>query len=1187
MVLVQRLSKKPATVVTVKDLSGCFNDRLMSLTRDYDEIILVFDTYRTDSLKSATRDKRRQGKAIQYQVRDDTNIKHIPLSRSPKTPHDHPALKPDQLIVDNKLEQTTKPALIAFTMTKRQETAIFSSPQAPICITNQQQESIYYMLPTEVSILMNDGAGVEVDLVALDKGLVEGRELGLEVLGVRVQLFLQVLSIGGHHLFHQVGSLHQLHLDLLLHGGHALLEVLQVLVHLQLQVVGVGPELSLQGGSQGLGVKGFSVGGQLLFELLHSLLDLDLHVVGVGLQLAPDSAQLLGQNISQHISLCGLGRQGELLLQGDGILAGNVSCNANIFYADAPKPQMELITEAFWDYVIKATATADDTLQVIKKSPFGQSVNARLEETMFVAAHYSVAVQEQLPPAAKDMIRKVTTEAEELMGRVERELAVALKPYTDDMKVQIQQRVEQLKLELAPYAESLDTEALRATLEQKSEELKQSVNDLQAQLGPYTDDLKLKVDQHLQDFQERVAPVTEKARVELIQRANQVQEMAAPYVEDLKPQIELLTEAFWDYVAKATETADEIKKSQFVEHTGTYWPSIISTPCKTIFPAAMQNVHQVIRETEDLMKRMNRELPVALKPYTDDMKVQIQQRVEQLKQELAPYAESLDTEALRATLEQKSEELKQSVKDLQAQLGPYTDYLKLNVDQHVKDIQERMAQFIRCNANILYADAPKPQIELLTEAFHDYVAKAKETADDTLQMIKKSQFGKHVNARLGDGFMAAFYFASAVHEQLPPAAKDMIHKVTRETERVERELAAALKPYTNDMEVQIQQRVEQLKLELAPYAESLDTEALRATLEQKSEELKQSVKDLQAQLRPYTDDLKLKVDQHLQDFQERVAPVTEKAQVELIQRANQVQEMAAPYVEDLKVKLDPYAKESQPSGVSICPTTMKAVALIFALAVIAGCNARVVRQADATPQNWEETVDRFWQYVSDLNAKADGVVQDIKHSDLRQHGRVDRIQRNIQSKLAPYTESSTGQMSEDLQLLTNKLQKDMLDAKERSTEYLGELKTMMVQNTDDVRGRISTYTHKLKKRLNKDTDEIRNTVATYMGEIQSRTSQNLETVKENVEPYVQQASEVAGKKLSDISTILKSQAETLTEQLETQAAGIKTQLENTAQQLRTSLESKIDELTEMISPYTAQIREQIENIMLNVKEASA
>ena len=63
-------------------MSVCFNDRLMSLTQDYDEFVLVFDTYGADSLKSATREKRRDGKAhVQYQVRDDTNIKHIPMSR--------------------------------------------------------------------------------------------------------------------------------------------------------------------------------------------------------------------------------------------------------------------------------------------------------------------------------------------------------------------------------------------------------------------------------------------------------------------------------------------------------------------------------------------------------------------------------------------------------------------------------------------------------------------------------------------------------------------------------------------------------------------------------------------------------------------------------------------------------------------------------------------------------------------------------------------------------------------------------------------------------------------------------------------------------------------------------------------------------------------------------------------------
>ncbi|KAK1894987.1 Apolipoprotein Eb, partial [Dissostichus eleginoides] len=151
-------------------------------------------------------------------------------------------------------------------------------------------------------------------------------------------------------------------------------------------------------------------------------------------------------------------------------------CNANIFYADAPKPQLEVLTDAFWDYIGKATQTADDTLQMIRKSEFGHEVNARLADSTDIASQYAVSLQEQLPPAAQDLMTKITAEADVLRNVLTKELSTVrgkLEPYTDDMKVQIQQRVEQLKQELAPYAESLDTEALRATLEQKSEELKQ------------------------------------------------------------------------------------------------------------------------------------------------------------------------------------------------------------------------------------------------------------------------------------------------------------------------------------------------------------------------------------------------------------------------------------------------------------------------------------------------------------------------------------------------------------------------------------------------------------------------------------------------------------------------------------------------------------------------------------------
>ncbi|KAI3361196.1 hypothetical protein L3Q82_013396 [Scortum barcoo] len=510
-----------------------------------------------------------------------------------------------------------------------------------------------------------------------------------------------------------------------------------------------------------------------------------------------------------------------------------------------------------------------------------------------------------------------------------------------------------------------------------------------------------------------------------------------------------------------------------------------------------------------------------------------------------------------------------------------------------------LAVFTGCNANLFYADAPKPQLEVLTDAFWDYVAKATQTADDTVQMIRKSQFGQEVSARLTESADVANQYAVTLQEQLPPAAQDLIAKVTAEAdvlkERLTQELSTVrdrLEPYTEDMKAQIQQRVEQLKQELAPYADSLDSEALRTTLLQKSEELKtnleQSVKDLQTQLGPYTDDLKQKVDLHLQDFKEKVAPMTERVQSELTQRAQQLDE-------------DGYhspvftASLALSNGVSVCLTTMKAVAVILALAVITGCNARAVRQADATPNRWEDTVDRFWQYISELNQKADGVVQDLKASQLSREldtlitdtmAELATYRDDMQAKLSPYTESSTSQMTQDLQLLVNKLQKDMLDAKERSTEYLGELKAMVEQNSNDVHNRISSYTHKLRKRLDKDTEEIRNTVATYLGEIQSRTSQNLETVREHVEPYVQQAGDTATKKLGDISSMLRSQAEGLGHQLETQADGLRTQLESTAQDLRTSLEGKIDELTELLSPYAAQFREQVQNIMDKVKETA-
>ena len=77
------LHKMQSTALgTVVCLNHRFNDLMLSTTRGYDDIILVFDTYKDVSLKCATREARLQGqRPVQYQIHDETSIKHITMKR--------------------------------------------------------------------------------------------------------------------------------------------------------------------------------------------------------------------------------------------------------------------------------------------------------------------------------------------------------------------------------------------------------------------------------------------------------------------------------------------------------------------------------------------------------------------------------------------------------------------------------------------------------------------------------------------------------------------------------------------------------------------------------------------------------------------------------------------------------------------------------------------------------------------------------------------------------------------------------------------------------------------------------------------------------------------------------------------------------------------------------------------------
>ena len=72
---------KSNALQTVVDVSHSFNKLLLSMTMEYDEIMLVFDTYCKDvSLKYATREARLQSqRPVPYEIHDGTGIKHITM----------------------------------------------------------------------------------------------------------------------------------------------------------------------------------------------------------------------------------------------------------------------------------------------------------------------------------------------------------------------------------------------------------------------------------------------------------------------------------------------------------------------------------------------------------------------------------------------------------------------------------------------------------------------------------------------------------------------------------------------------------------------------------------------------------------------------------------------------------------------------------------------------------------------------------------------------------------------------------------------------------------------------------------------------------------------------------------------------------------------------------------------------
>lgn len=80
---------------------------------------------------------------------------------------------------------------------------------------------------------------------------------------------------------------------------------------------------------------------------------------------------------------------------------------------------------------------------------------------------------------------------------------------------------------------------------------------------------------------------------------------------------------------------------------------------------------------------------------------------------------------------------------------------------------------------------------------------------------------------------------------------------------------------------------------------------------------------------------------------------------------------------------------------------------------------------------------------------------------------------DFQTKIRSFTEGPTAQMTEDMQLLVDRLSRDLESGKEHGIQYLMDMQAVVEQNADSVQSRMQGYLKRLKRRLHVDTEEIR------------------------------------------------------------------------------------------------------------------
>ncbi|XP_035278618.1 apolipoprotein A-IV-like [Anguilla anguilla] len=250
-------------------------------------------------------------------------------------------------------------------------------------------------------------------------------------------------------------------------------------------------------------------------------------------------------------------------------LVAFTGCQANVLRSDEPKPQLDLVKDAFWDYFVKATKIVLDTLKTIGNSASGQQVNEKITESVEVASQYRAIVQDQVVVFSQELHKKLSEHVEQLSESLQpdiNEVRVQLEPLAEKLSANIQQQMQKVRQVLDPYTEPLDTRNLKRALQRMHGKLirtlfmsvDQLLSHLHSQLSPSTKELKGKVEESVQEYKKFVLPLKEILNDEIFNKVLMYDRTLYPYVKGLRAKLDPYIQglesqltALWESSAKS------------------------------------------------------------------------------------------------------------------------------------------------------------------------------------------------------------------------------------------------------------------------------------------------------------------------------------------------------------------------------------------------------------------------------------------------------------------------------------------------------------------------------------------------------------------------------------------------------------------------------------------------------------